>query len=146
MIYNLQFVLLSVHFQALQITKIRILRNDYFKVTYYSFFFFSTVSLNHSSSGTCTLHSLHNGYSKILEALDTKLEKVLMCLHSWFKHSTGWREDYVKVVKLFVEILLSFQSRVVPKRWVESLAALLKLKTQWKPLKVIKISHDKAFP
>ena len=50
---------------------------------------------------------LHNGYSKILEALDTKLEKVLMCLHSWFKHSTGRREDYVKVVKLFVEILLS---------------------------------------
>jgi hypothetical protein len=83
--------------------------------------------------GTCSLHKVHNAFSKGLDDFGSDSEDLSVKLFYWFKHSSARRED-LKIVQFSLELDEVFMLRHVPSRWLTLQPAVKRILEQWRAL------------
>lgn len=84
--------------------------------------------------GTCSLHTVHNGFQKGLKKLDFDFDCFICDLVFFFKRSSARREDY-KLVEMATEVEAEFLLKHVSSRWLSLKKALNRIVDQWLNLK-----------
>lgn len=84
--------------------------------------------------GTCSLHTVHNGFQKGLKKLNFDFDGFTCELVFFFKRSSARKEDF-KMTQLVTEVETEFLSKHVSSRWLSSKKALIRIVEQWQNLK-----------
>ena len=82
---------------------------------------------------TCSLHSIHNGFSKGVKVIDFDLEQFIVNINSFFKLSSARREDYSKLEGV-TQLPPHFSLKHSSTRWVTLKKVTVQILEQWENL------------